>query len=89
MTDKPKTPTDPHHVSPIFVNSVIGRGVFGGVANITFSTFQFTPRDDGTVDPDPVISCRLRLDLNCAHQLREACDWIISESLKPANGTTH
>lgn len=89
MTDKPKSATDPHHILPTFVNSVVGSGHLGGVANITFATLQFTPMGDGTVDADPVISCRLRMDINCVKQLREACDYLLSEMLKPNNGTTH
>lgn len=89
MTDKPKVPTDPRHVAPTFVNSVVGSGHLGGVANITFATFQFTPQNDGTVDSDPVISCRLRMDINCVRQLKDACDYLLAEMLKPNNGTTH
>jgi len=89
MTDKPKAASDPHHVLPVFVNQIAGSGHLMGVANITFSTAQFTPRDDGTVDSDMVISCRLRMDLTCVHQLRDACDTILQQNLKPSNGTTH
>ena len=89
MTDKPKAATDPHHVLPVFVNQLAGSGQFNGVANFTFATAQFTPKDDGTVDPDLTISCRLRMDLACVQQLRDACDTILQQILKPANGTTH
>lgn len=89
MSDKPKTPSDPHHVLPTFVNMVTGSGHMTGVANITFATLQFTPQGDGTVDADPVISCRLRMDYNCVVQLKEACEYLIGEMLKPSNGTTH
>lgn len=88
MTDKPKAPTDPHHILPIFVNSVVGSGHLGSVANVTFATFQFTPSGGTTVDPDPVISCRLRMDLSCLEQLRDTCNDLLSK-LKPGNGTTH
>ena len=93
MTDKPKTPaapiSDPHLVPVIFVNQVAGAGHCNGVANFTFVTAQFTPNDDATVDSDPIISARLRMDLACVQQLRDACDTILQQNLKPANGTTH
>ena len=89
MTDKQKAATDPHHVLPVFVNQLAGSGHLLGVANLTFATAQFTPRDDGTVDSDMVISCRLRMDLLGVQQLRDACDTILQQNLKPTNGTTH
>lgn len=89
MTDKPKSASDPHHILPTFVNSVVVSGHLGGIANVTFATFNFTPTGSGDVDADPVISCRLRMDLNCVVQLRDACEYLICEMLKPNNGTTH
>jgi hypothetical protein len=89
MTDKKLTPTDPHHVLPTFVNSIVGSGHFGGVANLTFAVAQFTPETGGTIAIDQVINCRLRMDMNCVKQLRDACDYILQEMLKPTNGTTH
>jgi hypothetical protein len=89
MTDKPKAATDPHHLLPVFVNQVVGSGHMNGVANITFAVAQFTPRGEGVVDPDPTINCRLRMDLFCVQQLRDACDVILEQNLKPAGGTTH
>lgn len=89
MTDKPKPPSDPHHILPVFVNSVVGSGHLAGVANITFATLQFTPQGDGTVDADPAISCRLRMDYGCVKQLKDACEYLIADMLKPGNGTTH
>jgi len=89
MTDKPKPPTDPHHILPAFVNAVVGSGHLGGVANITFATFQFTPMGEDKIDADPVISCRLRMDISCVQQLRDVCNVIMEQNLKPSNGTTH
>lgn len=93
MTDTPKPPAapipEPHLVPVIFVNAVGGSGHCNGVANFTFVTAQFTPNDDGTWDADPIISSRLRMDLACVQQLRDACNTILEQNLKPANGTTH
>jgi hypothetical protein len=71
------------------VNGVVGMGHLGGIVNITFSTFQFTPTGDGKVEDDPVISCRLRMDIACLQQLHAACESKLAELLKPQNGTTH
>lgn len=93
MNDKPKPPPapipDPHLAPVIFVNQVAGAGHYQGVANFTFATAQFTPNDDGTVDNDVIISSRLRMDLACVQNLRDACNTILEQNLKPANGTTH
>lgn len=89
MTDKPKPAADPHHGLPVFVNQVAGSGHLNGVANLTFATAQFTPQGGGMVDADLIISCRLRLDLSCVKQLKEACEYLIADMLKTSNGTTH
>jgi len=91
MTDKPEDkfiPTDPNLIETVFVNYLAGSGHLHGVANFTFATFNFTPTGDG-VESDPVVSCRLRMDLSCVEQLRDACETIIQQNLKPQNGTTH
>ncbi len=59
---------DPHHIIPIFVNQVVGRGCLNGVVNLTMATYQFTPRGEA-VDTDMVVSARLRLDMAAARQL--------------------
>ena len=64
------TITDPLHVAPIFVSMVAGSGVLNGVSNLTFCTANFTPQGD-SIEPDFVISCRLRMDLPCLQQLYE------------------
>jgi len=89
LTDKPKAATDPHNIAVTFVNGLSGSGHAFGVANFTFETFRFTPKADGNVDIDPVISCRLRMDMAAVQQLRDACDVILQANLKPSNGTTH
>ena len=55
-----------------FVNIIVGSGVLNGVVNLSFASLLFTPADDEkTVDPDPAINCRLRMDVMCARQLHE------------------
>jgi hypothetical protein len=67
------------NIGATFVNTVIGRGSLNGVINVSFATFNWTPSDDGSrVDPDPVISCRLRMDKLCAIQLRDVMNELIS-----------
>lgn len=59
-------------VGVVFVNTVVGRGVLNGIVNLSFGTLLFTPSDDGkTIDPDLVVSARLRMDKLCAQQLHE------------------
>jgi hypothetical protein len=62
--------TDPCHVAPVFVNAVIGSGTLNGVHNISFATALFSLKGD-TIDPDLVVSCRLRMDSACLQQLYE------------------
>lgn len=62
-----------------FVNTVIGRGILGGVVNLSFSVFNFTPSEDGKiVDLDPTIACRLRMDKTCAAQLRDVINELLA-----------
>lgn len=56
-------------VGVTFVNAVVNRGIYNNVINLGFGTFLFTPTSDETVDPDLVVSCRLRMDEACATQL--------------------
>ena len=65
-------------VGCVFVNTVIGRGSLNGVCNLSFATFNFTPNDEGQVDIDPVISCRLRMDKMCATQLRDVMNELLA-----------
>lgn len=54
-----------------FVNYVLGRGILGGVVNIQFGTVLFGVKEDGSIDPAPAVSCRLRMDVACAKALRD------------------
>ena len=74
------------HVGVTFVNTVLNRGIFNGVVNLSLGVLQFTPSDDGTtVDPDPVIAARLRMDKICARQIRDA----LSELLEMIDKAEH
>ena len=60
------------NVGVTFVNTVVNRGIFNGVINVSFAVLNFTPGDDNkTIEPDPVIAARLRMDKICARQLRD------------------
>jgi hypothetical protein len=61
-----------------FANTVVGRGIFNNVVNVQLAAFAWSSTDDGKVEPDPVITCRLRLDLACATQLRDALDELLA-----------
>lgn len=66
-------------VGVTFVNTVIGRGVLNGNVNLSFSVFNFTPSDDGkTVELDPVVAVRLRMDKVCATQLRDVMNELLA-----------
>lgn len=60
------------NVGVTFVNLVLGRGILNGVVNIQFGTWLFGAKEDGSVDPDPSVSCRLRMDVAGAKALRDA-----------------
>lgn len=66
-------------VSITFVNTVVGRGILNGVINLSFGAFNFTPSDDGkSVDIDPAVACRLRMDKICATQLRDVMNELLA-----------
>lgn len=61
----------------IFVNSIAARGLYNNVVNMSFSAFNFTPNEEGSVDPDPVIVCRLRMDKGCLIQLQQVTEALL------------
>lgn len=91
MTDKPETLpiTDPHRVPVVFFNNLVGSGHLNGVANLTLAVANFSPSPGGAVLPDMVVAARLRTDLFGLQQLRDACDAILQQNLKPAGATTN
>lgn len=88
-TKKPETPAynafpDPNRVPVVFVNELIGAGFLNGVVNLTFATAQFTPLTDGSVEVDPVVSSRLRMDLVVAQHVHEQLGRILKDQTVPA-----
>ena len=62
-------------VGCVFVTRVMGSGHLNGVINVTLGTYNFTPsRSADRIEPDLVVSCRLRLDIAAATELRDAID---------------
>ena len=61
--------TDPHQILVSFCNQIVGCGALNGNVNITFAVARFSPNSSGGIDPDLVITSRLRMDLFCAQQL--------------------
>lgn len=80
-----------------FVNQVLGRGVLNGVVNVQLGTWLFSGKEDGSVDPELAVSCRLRMDVVCAKALRDNLtelllavetppEGVAAESKAPVNG---
>lgn len=89
MTDETESPTpnerlpvtDPHRVPITFVNQVVGSGHLNGVVNITLAAAMFTPTKTH-IEPDLVITSRLRMDMFCAEQLYAVLGSIIEKNSK-------
>lgn len=82
--------TDPHNCPVEFVSLLAASGQNNGVVNLTFATARFMPTASGTIDPDFIVSSRLRMDIACAAQLRGELDRIIGQAqqqLSQALGT--
>ena len=77
MADTPIT--DPYQVPVTFVSQLIGLGNLNGVFNLTFGTARFTPNVTGAVDPDVVVSARLRMDSACLDTLYESIGKLIQQ----------
>lgn len=67
------------NVGITFVNTVMNRGVFNGIINLNLGVFNFTPADDGSIDFDPVIAARLRMDEAAAAQIRDTLDDLLKQ----------
>lgn len=76
---------DQDKVGITFVNTLIGRGILNGVANLSFAAFNFTPTDEGKIEPDPVVVCRLRMDKVCLYQMQKALNELV-EQIEQAEG---
>lgn len=62
-----------------FVTTLVGAGELNGVVNITFGTLLLTPTVEKT-EPDLAISCRLRMPVPCARELRDALNRMFEET---------
>ena len=72
-----------------FVNMLVGRGVLNGVINLQFSSLLFSPSDDGMkIESDPVVSCRLRLDIPCARHVHQALGELLASIDTPPESIT-
>jgi hypothetical protein len=78
---------DPHNVDVTFASAVGGSGFLNGVINLTLVTTRWTPEALGAemVPPDLVVSSRLRFDLKCAQDIRDALNAIIEANTKPTS----
>lgn len=72
--------TDPFNTEVTFVNFVVASGLHNGVVNLTLAQTRFTPTPNGDVDPDCIIASRLRMDLQCAAQLRDQLNRVLGEA---------
>lgn len=68
------------NIGVTFVNTVVNRGIFNDIVNLNLGVFNFTPAEDNTIDFDPVINCRLRMDMACAEQLRNTLDTLLQQA---------
>ena len=75
---------DPHKVPVTFVNMVTAAGQHMGVVNVSFATANFSPNEKGEVDPDMVMSLRLRMDMGCTEQLYQQLGRIIQQAAAQA-----
>lgn len=87
--------TDPYSVPLTFVAHVLGQGHANGIVNLTLGAPRWTPtgttkdEPEGVVDMDMIITSRLRMDLACAQQLRDALDTLLKKILPEAGATEH
>lgn len=70
----------------VVIDRVLNQGVHDAMFNINFATYMFTPvsvqdqdsgRDKVIVDPNLMISCRLRMGENCLRELKMAIDYLV------------
>lgn len=92
MTDKPDDKsipiTDPNRVQVAFVNQLVGSGILNGVANFTFATANWMPTSEGKFDVTLEIASRLRMDVLCLVQVRDAIDVLLAQAERP-EGKAH
>ena len=61
---------DPNNVQVVFANYFASGGTINGVINFTLCTTRHTPTLDGRLEADPIVSARLRIDLDTAIALK-------------------
>lgn len=81
---------DPHNEPVKFIDTLEMIGFMNGVINLTFTTALFSagrpsPNADVQVVTDPIVSCRLRMDLHLAQQVHTALGKIIASNTKPSS----
>ena len=64
-------------VGVTFVNAVVGRGILNGVLNIQLGCLNFDADEKGKVSNDLSVACRLRMDVECAKDLRDSLDALL------------
>ena len=64
-------------VGVTFVNAVVGRGILNGVLNIQLGSLNFDADEKGKVSNDLSVACRLRMDVECAKDLRDSLDALL------------
>jgi hypothetical protein len=72
------------NVGVTFINTVLGAGRLNGVVNVQLGTALFSLVDEGKIDNDVVVSCRLRMDIQCATLLRNTLDSVINNMNAPS-----
>lgn len=66
-----------------FAHLVLGRGVLNAVVNVTLGSMHFSP-ENGKIENDPRVVCRLRMDIPCAMSLRDALTELIATMSAPS-----
>ena len=80
--------TDPYLTPTVFVNQLVGSGMFHGVASFTFVTANWMPNAEGKFDVELAVTARLRMDPVCLLAMRDACDVLLAQAEKP-EGKAH
>ncbi len=62
---------DPHNVPVTFSNLFLSGGAMNGVINFNLGVLRFGPTMDGKIDNDPIVTNRIRIDLQVAIALRD------------------
>lgn len=68
------------HVGIRYASVVLARGILNGVVNVTMGAYNFDPdvSNPKLVNREPVVVDRLRMDVQCAHQLYQALGEVLN-----------